>query len=70
MGAIEAIGNIAKKTGDYVAGIATGDNDIKKIKFPIQLTGHGSDVSAPAAHTSGSLFGYGYGSQTLGGTNF
>lgn len=74
-GGIDAISGNLKKTGSYLSGLATGDNqfDIKKLlkQQPIQMTGHGSQVANVGVNGEGpTVWGYGFSSQNTGGTSF
>lgn len=65
---IEAIGNGYKKASNFVNAIATGEYDIKKVKFPPIFSGNAAVGSAQSGGYVNCIFD-GYGSQTLGGTN-
>ncbi len=65
---IEAIGSGYKKASNFVNSLATGEYDIKKVKFPPIFSGNSAVGSIPSGGFVNSVWD-GYGSQTLGGTN-
>ncbi len=66
--AIEAITSGYNKANKFLNSLATGDYDIKKVKFPPIFSGNSAVGSAQSGNFVNSVWD-GYGSQTLGGTN-
>lgn len=66
--AIEAISSGYDKASKFVNSVATGEYDIRKVKFPPIFSGNAAVGSANGTGFTNSIWD-GYGSQTLGGTN-